>query len=82
MEQSKKGHIEVIDENGEKIGYVFVYPSKELGKRDIIYYDIKKRKAKSLRSITELINLIAKKVSIEEIKKTISFVEERLIDLG
>jgi len=67
----EEGYIEVCI-NGNKIGIVFVLPSKTPGKLDIIFFDSKTRKAVSLRSVTELINLLCKKnVQLEEIKNIV-----------
>ena len=78
----KSGCTDVKDENGNTMGFVCVYPSKDLGKRDIIFYNDKERRAKSVRSITELMNVIAsKRAPKSEIIRVTHFVGERLREL-
>jgi len=76
FEKLAKGCIKIRNE------YICIYPSKDLGKRDIIYYDSEKHKAQSVRSTTELMNILGKKkIPDEEIIKAIHFVGERLREL-
>lgn len=70
--------IDLMDENGNVWGAVFVSPSKELGKRDIILMD-EKSGTHSARSITELLNMLSKKnVPFTEKKRVLEFLAERL----
>jgi hypothetical protein len=70
--------MDVKDEKGNILGAVCVSPSKELGKRDIILMD-EKTGTFSVRSTTELINMLSKKnVSFEERKQVLEFLSERL----
>jgi len=70
--------MDVVDEQGNIIGSVCVVPSKDFGKRDIIFMR-KSGGARSLRSVTELINYLEKlNVPYEVRKKAMNFVAERL----
>lgn len=73
-----KSSFDVKDKNGEILGAVCVAPSKEIGKRDILLMD-EKTGTQSVRSTTELINMLSKKnVSFEERKQVLDFLAERL----
>jgi hypothetical protein len=68
----------VKDKNGHILGAVCVAPAKEIGKRDILLMD-ERTGTQSVRSITELINMLTKKdVSFEERKLVLDFLSERL----
>jgi hypothetical protein len=70
--------IDVKDKNGKILGAVCVAPAKEIGKRDILLMG-EKTDTQSVRSITELINMLSKKnVSFEERKIVLDFLSERL----
>lgn len=70
--------IDLKDENGNVWGAVFVSTSKEFGKRDIILMD-ETSGTYSVRSITELINMLSRKnVSFLEKRKVLEFLAERL----
>ena len=70
--------LDVKDENGDILGAVCVAPSKEIGKRDIVLMD-EKTGTQSVRSTTELINMLSKKnVSFEDRKIVLDFLAERL----
>ncbi|HNR25706.1 MAG TPA: hypothetical protein PKI66_03205 [Methanobacteriaceae archaeon] len=69
--------MDVKDKNGKLLGAVCVAPAKEIGKRDILLMD--EKTTQSVRSITELINMLSKKnVSFEERKQVLDFLSERL----
>jgi hypothetical protein len=68
---------DVKDKNGNILGAVCVAPAKEIGKRDILLMET--NGTQSVRSITELINMLSKKdVSFEERKLVLDFLSERL----
>jgi len=68
---------DVKDKNGNILGAVCVAPAKEIGKRDILLMET--TGTQSVRSITELINMLSKKdVSFEERKFVLDFLSERL----
>jgi CRISPR/Cas system-associated exonuclease Cas4 (RecB family) len=68
---------DVKDKNGNILGAVCVAPAKEIGKRDILLME--NSGTQSVRSITELINMLSKKdVSLEERKLVLDFLSERL----
>jgi hypothetical protein len=68
---------DVKDKNGNILGAVCVAPAKEIGKRDILLMETDG--TQSVRSITELINMLSKKdVSFEERKLVLDFLSERL----
>lgn len=70
--------IDLKDENGNIWGAVFVSTSKEFGKRDIILMDEDSGSC-SVRSITELINMLSRKnVSFMEKRRVLEFLAERL----
>jgi len=70
--------MDVKDENGNILGAVCVSPAQELGKRDIILMD-ENSGSFSVRSTTELINMLSKKnVPFEERKHVLDFLAERL----
>ncbi len=70
--------LDVKDKNGDILGAVCVAPSKEIGKRDILLMD-EKTGTQSVRSTTELINMLSKKnVSFEDRKIVLDFLAERL----
>ena len=70
--------MDVKDEKGNILGAVCVSPAKELGKRDIILMD-ENSGSFSVRSTTELINMLSKKhVPFEERKQVLDFLAERL----
>lgn len=70
--------MDVKDEMGNVLGAVCVSPAKELGKRDIILMD-ENSGSFSVRSTTELINMLSKKnVPFEERKQVLDFLAERL----
>jgi hypothetical protein len=79
--ETEKNYIssmDVKDEMGNLLGAVCVSPAKELGKRDIILMD-EKSGSFSVRSTTELINMLSKKnVPFEERKHVLDFLSERL----
>jgi hypothetical protein len=69
--------MDVKDKSGNLFGAVCVAPAKEIGKRDILLMD--ENSTQSVRSITELINMLSKKnVSFEERKQVLDFLSERL----
>jgi uncharacterized protein YqiB (DUF1249 family) len=69
--------MDVKDKSGKILGAVCVAPAKEIGKRDILLMD--ETSTQSVRSITELINMLSKKnVSFEERKQVLDFLSERL----
>jgi len=70
--------MDVKDEKGNILGAVCVSPAKEMGKRDIILMD-EQAGSFSVRSTTELINMLSKKnVPFEERKHVLDFLAERL----
>jgi len=79
--ETEKNYIssmDVKDEKGNILGAVCVSPAKELGKRDIILMD-ENSGSFSVRSTTELINMLSKKrVPFEERKQVLDFLAERL----
>ena len=79
--ETEKNYIssmDVKDEKGNILGAVCVSPAKELGKRDIILMD-ENSGSFSVRSTTELINMLSKKhVPFEERKQVLDFLSERL----
>ena len=81
IEHNKQKHtssMDVKDKNGDLLGAVCVTPSKEIGKRDILLMD-EKAGTQSVRSTTELINMLSKKdVPFEERKNVLDFLAERL----
>lgn len=73
--------MDVKDKNGNILGAVCVAPAKEIGKRDILLMD-ESTGTQSVRSITELINMLSKKdVTFEERKQVLDFLSERLRNL-
>lgn len=71
--------LDLKDSDGKIWGTVSVIPSKETGKRDILFMD-KHEGNISVRSITELLNILEKKkVPFEERKKVLEFVAEKLL---
>ncbi|MDD1764293.1 MAG: hypothetical protein LUQ70_06215 [Methanobacteriaceae archaeon] len=79
MKESTKftSTMDVKDKSGNLLGAVCVAPAKEIGKRDILLMD--EKSTQSVRSITELINMLSKKnVSFEERKQVLDFLSERL----
>ena len=81
MEYAKQkftSSIDVKDGNGKILGAVCVTPSKEIGKRDILLMD-EKTGTQSVRSTTELINMLSKKkVPFHERKLVLDFLADRL----
>ncbi|CDG64976.1 MAG: hypothetical protein PWQ15_1142 [Methanobacterium sp.] len=70
--------MDVKDKNGDLLGAVCVTPSKEVGKRDIMLM-AENSGTQSVRSTTELINILSKKnVSFEDRKMVLDFLAERL----
>ena len=70
--------MDVKDKNGDLLGAVCVTPSKEVGKRDIMLM-AENSGTQSVRSTTELINMLSKKnVTFEERKVVLDFLSERL----
>ena len=85
MKDQEKKEIEscfdVKNKDGQVFGAVCVATGKDLGKKDIILME-KENNAYSVRSITELMNKLAKKnVSFEERKKILDFASKRLRSL-
>ena len=77
-EDNFRNSMDLMDENGNVWGAVFVSTSKEFGKRDIILMD-ERTGTHSARSITELINMLSKKnVSFTDKKRVLEFLAERL----
>ncbi len=69
---------DVRDDMGNTWAAVSVVPSKDPGKRDILLIDVNDGNF-SVRSITELLNLLEKKkVPFDERKKVLEFLDERL----
>ena len=78
IENKFSSSIDLKDDKGKVWGAVFVSISKEFGKRDIILID-KKSSTYSVRSITELINMLSKKnISFNEKRRVLEFLSERL----
>lgn len=76
--QKYTSSMDVMDKNGNLLGAVCVTPSKEIGKRDILLMD-EKAGTQSVRSTTELINMLSKKnVPFDERKLVLDFLAERL----
>jgi hypothetical protein len=70
--------MDVKDAQGNILGAVCVSPAKELGKRDIILMD-EASGSFSVRSTTELINMLSKKhVPFEERRHVLDFLADRL----
>jgi len=70
--------MDVKDKNGDLLGAVCVTPSKEVGKRDIMLM-AENSGTQSVRSTTELINVLSKKnVSFDDRKMVLDFLAERL----
>jgi len=68
-------------DNGEVWAVVCVVPSKDVGKRDILLMDVFEGNF-SLRSVTELLNLLMKKkVSLDERRRVLDFIAESLLIL-
>jgi hypothetical protein len=73
--------MDLRDDGGNIWAAVSVIPSKEVGKRDILLMDIKEGNI-SVRSITELLNLLhKKKVSFDNKKKVVDFLADSLLFL-
>lgn len=73
--------MDVKDKNGDLLGAVCVTPSKEVGKRDIMLM-AENSGTQSVRSTTELINVLSKKnVSFDDRKMVLDFLAERLVSL-
>jgi hypothetical protein len=73
--------MDLKDEDGNVWATVSVIPSKDPNKRDILLIDAQNGNY-SVRSITELLNILEKrKVSLEEKKEVLEFLAERLIFL-
>ncbi len=78
QEKEIKSCFDVKNKDGQVFGAVCVATGKDLGKKDIILME-KENNAYSVRSITELMNKLAKKnVSFEERKKVLDFASKRL----
>lgn len=76
-----KSCVDVKDESDDIIGAVCVVVSKTHLKRDLIFM-LKEGKAISSRSVTELVNILAKhKITFDERKRILNFVSNRLIEL-
>ncbi|MBI5681177.1 MAG: hypothetical protein HZC47_09805 [Methanobacterium sp.] len=81
VEKKFTSTMDVKDKNGNILGAVCVAPAKEIGKRDILLMD-ESTGTQSVRSITELINMLSKKdVTFEERKQVLDFLSERLRNL-
>jgi hypothetical protein len=73
--------LDLKDDDGNIWATVSVIPSKDPLKRDILLIDAQEGNY-SVRSITELLNLLEKRnISLEDKKKVIEFLAERLIFL-
>ena len=73
--------MDLRDDEGNIMAAVSVIPSKEVGKRDIIYMDAEEGNV-SVRSITELLNLLQKKnISFDNRKKVVDFLAYSLMFL-
>ncbi len=78
IEDEFTSSIDLKDDKGKIWGAVFVSPSKEHGKRDIILMD-EEYGTCSVRSITELINMLSKKnITFNEKRRVLEFLSERL----
>ena len=78
IENKFSSSIDLKNDKGKVWSAVFVSISKEFGKRDIILID-KKSSTYSVRSITELINMLSKKnISFNEKRRVLEFLSERL----
>ena len=78
VEYEFSSSIDLKDDEGKIWGAVFISPSKELGKKDIILMD-ETSGTYSVRSITELINMLSKKnISFHEKRRVLEFLSERL----
>jgi hypothetical protein len=73
--------LDLRGDNGEIWAVVSVIPSKDIGKRDILLMDVSEGNF-SVRSVTELLNLLIKKeVSFNERKRVLDFLAESLLIL-
>jgi len=73
--------MDLKDEDGNIRAVISVIPSKEAGKRDILLMDVQEGNF-SVRSITELLNLLERKeVPVEDRKNVLEFLAERLLFL-
>jgi hypothetical protein len=73
--------LDLEDENGNVLATISVIPSKDAFKRDILLIDAEEGNS-SVRSVTELLNLLEKRnISLEDKKRVIEFLAERLIFL-
>ena len=78
IDEDNKSCMDVKNEEGEVIGAVCIATGKDFGKKDIIYMQ-KQNNAYSVRSVTELLNKVAKNgVPFEERKSILDFASERL----
>jgi len=61
---------------------ICILPSKDFGRRDIILIDYKERQARSVRSTTELANILLKRgIDKDDLSRVMSFIGERLRSL-
>ena len=73
--------LDLRGDNGAIWAVVCVIPSKDIGKRDILLMDVCEGNF-SVRSITELLNLLMKKkVSYDERRRVLDFIAESLFIL-
>lgn len=73
--------MDLTDEKGNTWATISVVPSKNSFKRDILFMDPNNGNF-SVRSITELLNMLEKyHISLEDKKKVVEFLAERLIYL-
>lgn len=73
--------MDLRDDDGDIWAVISVISSKEVGKRDILLMDVQEGNI-SVRSITELLNLLQKKkVSFENRKKVVDFLAASLLFL-
>jgi len=73
--------LDLRNDEDDIMAVVSVIPSKEVGKRDIIYMDAEEGNV-SVRSITELLNLLQKKnISFDNRKKVVDFLSDSLLFL-
>jgi hypothetical protein len=73
--------LDLKDEDGNVWATISVIPSKDAFKRDILLIDAEEGNS-SVRSVTELLNLLEKRnISLEDKKRVIEFLAERLIFL-
>ena len=73
--------LDLRGDNGKVWAVVCVIPSKDIGKRDIMLMDVYEGNF-SVRSVTELLNLLMKKkVSLDERKRVLDFLAESLLIL-